>query len=130
MHTSHQRCIEFRMEYERGPYSIVDNDVIHDLPDLVNIFLLNLALNLLSEHLEDAILACIVDGEEPELSNCIPPLMPRSPYRLHKLEVDLKTMSHEVADIIHGGTNGMEDAGEIAAGIFVCLEWLIVAILH
>ena len=43
----------------------------------------NVALMLLAEHLPGAVLANILDGEDPELINCRPPLMPRAGHRLH-----------------------------------------------
>ena len=90
-----ERCSEFPIEEERGPFSVVVLNVEDDVPQLVHIISVNVWLDILSEHLAESAHGYRADGGVPELLNRIPPLMPRAGHRLHLVdpsrEVNMKT---------------------------------------
>ena len=76
MNPSLEHCSESRIEEERRSHRVIIQIVEHDVRHLFQIVPVNGTLILLTEHLADANLAYILDGEVPELINCLPPLMP------------------------------------------------------
>ena len=76
MNPSLERCSEFSIDEERGPLSVVILNFVPDVPDLGHLVPVNIALYLLSEHLSDAVLADIIEGSLPVLSNILAPLLP------------------------------------------------------
>ena len=54
-------------------------------------------------------------------------------YRLHVVDpsrqVKVKTLGHHVAEILRGGTDWVEDAGEFSSRMFVWFEGLLVSVL-
>ena len=125
---------EFRIEEERGLSSVVIRNVVDDVLDLDHIVLVIIPLDLLSEQLSDSVLAHIVEGGVAELKNCLAPVRHRSQYRLQIVdpagEMDLKTVGHDATEILHCGTEGVEDAGEIAGWMFVWFEVFLVGMLR
>ena len=77
---------EIRIEKERAPNRFIVLAFDDDVPDLFQTVPVNVTLILLSEHLSQTVLANIFDGWLPEQVNCLPPLMPRSRYRLHMVD--------------------------------------------
>ena len=62
-------------------------NVVNDITHLVQIGFVNIvALFLLGKRISNAALADILDGEGPELINCLPQLMPRTLYRLQVVD--------------------------------------------
>ena len=113
-----ESCGEFWIEVEGGPHAVLVFDVFHDVLYLGTILAPQMTPNLLSEHLPDAGLAYVVDGGVLELIRHFLPLMTRAPHRLHlrdtSCNVDVESLDDVVAEIHRGGTNPVEDAGELA----------------
>ena len=42
----------------------------------------------------------------------------------------MKTFDPEVSEVFGGGTDGVEDAVELACRVFIWFEWLLIGILH
>ena len=75
----------------------------------------------------------LVDGGVPELIHRVLPLMTGARHRLHLIDpsrkVDVESLDDEVAEVRRGGTNWVEDAGEIECRVFKWFVGFLVVVL-
>ena len=93
-----------------------------------------MTLYLLFQHLADAVLAYLLHGRVPELIQRLAPIRTAVGHRLHLIDpsrdVNKKSLNQDVSEVWRGGTDGVQDGGEIACWVLLRVEGFHVGIMR